>query len=55
MDKQEKQDKQEILAQIYLRNLDTVYQVCWLYIVDYTDVEAIIFCGKEFSITEKDF
>lgn len=24
-------------------------------IVDYTDVEAIIFCGKEFPITEKDF
>lgn len=24
-------------------------------IVDYTDVEAIIFCGKEFPITERDF
>lgn len=24
-------------------------------IVDYTDVEAIIFCEKEFPITEKDF
>lgn len=24
-------------------------------IVDYTDVEAIVFCGKEFPITERDF
>lgn len=24
-------------------------------IMDYTDVEAIVFCGKEFPITEKDF
>lgn len=129
MDKQEKQEKQEILALMYLRNPDTVYRVCRLYmkniyditelwaikkqcplkisdgslknimysdvdsnavndidkntlvndmdwimaswniysdkptavtlqladIVDYTDVEAIIFCGKEFPITEKDF
>ena len=30
-DRQENQDKKEYLAEIYRRNLDTVYRVCWLY------------------------
>lgn len=42
MDKQEKQDKQEILAQIYLRNLDTVYRVCWLYMKNRSDTEDAV-------------
>lgn len=36
------QKKQEILADIYLRNLDTVYRVCWLYMKNRSDTEDAV-------------
>lgn len=38
----DRQEKQEILAQIYLRNLDTVYRVCWLYMKNISDTEDAV-------------
>lgn len=42
MDRQSSQSKQEILADIYLRNLDTVYRVCWLYMKNRSDTEDAV-------------
>lgn len=36
------QEKQEKLAGIYLRNLDTVYRVCWLYMKNIADTEDAV-------------
>ncbi len=39
---QEKHVKQDKLADIYLRNLDTVYRVCWLYMKNIADTEDAV-------------
>ena len=41
-DRQENQDKKEYLAEIYRRNLDTVYRVCWLYMKNQSDTEDAV-------------
>ncbi len=35
-------DRQERLAEIYSRNLDTVYRVCWLYMKNKSDTEDAV-------------
>ena len=35
-------DRQEILAEIYQRNIDTVYRVCWLYMKNVSDTEDAV-------------
>ena len=35
-------DRQEILAEIYRRNIDTVYRVCWLYMKNVSDTEDAV-------------
>ena len=34
--------KKEYLAEIYRRNLDTVYRVCWLYMKNQSDTEDAV-------------
>lgn len=41
-DVQENQDKKEYFAEIYRRNLDTVYRVCWLYMKNQSDTEDAV-------------
>lgn len=42
MDVQKKQDRKEYLAEIYRRNVDTVYRVCWLYMKNQSDTEDAV-------------
>lgn len=35
-------DRQEKLTEIYSRNLDTVYRVCWLYMKNKSDTEDAV-------------
>lgn len=36
------QEKQDMLEEIYRRNLDTVYRVCWLYMKNKSDTEDAV-------------
>lgn len=38
----DKQDRKAYLAEVYRRNIDTVYRVCWLYMKNVSDTEDAV-------------